>query len=149
MYSCKHDFGCACGRAWMYMTARACVRSYVCMYVCKYVCMYVNIRVMWVYACVCEGVGVLVKVFKKQKQYVSEFQLKFKESGFCLLFGVGWGWRCPQKKKNKNNTNNAVVEWSERLAVVRRFESHSGQKTGKLSLSTQQRMGTWLISGTV
>ena len=31
MYSCKHDFGRACGQAWMYMTARACMRSYVCM----------------------------------------------------------------------------------------------------------------------
>ena len=48
-----------------------------------------------------------------------------------------------------NNTNNAVVEWLEHLAVVRRFESRSGQKTGKLSLSTQQRMGTWLTSGKV
>ena len=31
----------------------------------------------------------------------------------------------------------------------RRFESRSGQKTGTLSLSTQQRMGTWLTSGKV
>ena len=54
---------------------------------------------MWVYACVWGGV--LVKVFEKQKQYVSKFQLKFKESGFCLVFGVGWGWRCSQKKKKK------------------------------------------------
>ena len=30
-----------------------------------------------------------------------------------------------------------------------RFESRSGQKTGKLSLSTQQRMGTWSTSGKV
>ena len=30
-----------------------------------------------------------------------------------------------------------------------RFESRLGQKTGKLTLSTQQRMGTWLTSGKV
>ena len=70
------------------------------MYVSMYVCIYVCISDVGV--CVCMGgVGVLVKVFKKQKQYISEFQLKFKESGFCLVFGVGWGWRCPQKKKKK------------------------------------------------
>ena len=34
-------------------------------------------------------------------------------------------------------------------AEGRRFESRSGQKTKKLSLSTQQRMGTWLTSGKV
>ena len=45
MYSCKHEVGRACGRAWMYMTACACVRSYVCMYVC----IYVSIRVMCVW----------------------------------------------------------------------------------------------------
>ena len=37
---CKHEGGRACGRAcelaWMYMIARACVRSYVCMYVSMY-----------------------------------------------------------------------------------------------------------------
>ena len=78
----------------MYMTARACVRSYVCMYICKYQ--------SDVGVCVCMGgVGVLVKVFKKQKQYVSEFQLKFKESGFCLVLCVGWGWWCPQQNKKK------------------------------------------------
>ena len=42
---CKHEGGRACGRAWIYMTARACVRSYVCMFVCKYVCMYVYMYV--------------------------------------------------------------------------------------------------------
>ena len=31
----------------------------------------------------------------------------------------------------------------------RRFESRLGQKTGKLSLSTQQQMGIWLTSGKV
>ena len=34
-------------------------------------------------------------------------------------------------------------------AEDRRFESRSGQKTGKLSLSTQQWIGTWLTSGKV
>ena len=46
----------------------------------------------------------------------------------------------------------AVVELLECLAVVRegrRFESRSGQKAGKLSLFTQQQMGTWLSSGRV
>ena len=57
------------------------------MYVCKYP------SDVGVCVCICiggGGVGVLVKVFKK----------KTTESGFCLVFGVGWGWRCPQKKKN-------------------------------------------------
>ena len=50
---------------------RTCMHTFLCMYVRMYVCMYVNIRVMWVYACVWGGgVGVLVKVFKKQKQKV-------------------------------------------------------------------------------
>ena len=45
---CKHEGGRACVRAWMYMIARACVRSYVRMYISMYVC----IKIMWVYACV-------------------------------------------------------------------------------------------------
>ena len=51
------------------------------MYICTY-------QIDVVYACVMGVVGVLVKVFKKQ------CQLKFKENGFCLVFGVG-------KKQNK------------------------------------------------
>ena len=34
-------------------------------------------------------------------------------------------------------------------AEGRRSKSHSGQKTGKLSLSDQQRTGNWLTSGKV
>ena len=50
------------------------------------------------------------------------------------------------------NTTGAMVEWVRALACDaegRRFESRSGQKAGKLSLSTQLQMGTWLPSGKV
>ena len=41
----------------MYMTARACVRSYVCMYVSMYVCMYIYMYQSDVGVCVCMGGG--------------------------------------------------------------------------------------------
>ena len=45
----------------------------------------------------------LVKVFKKKTT---------TESGFCLVFGVGWGWRCPQKKQKKKQKKTAhLVSW--------------------------------------
>ena len=43
-----------------------------------------------------------------------------------------------------------MVEWLKCLTVVRKVaSSSSGQKTGKLSVFTQQRMGTWFTSGKV
>ena len=55
------------------------------------------------------GVGVLVKVFKK----------KTTESGFCLVFGVGWGWRCPQKKKkNKAKKRREQKKKEEDLSII-------------------------------
>ena len=111
---------------------RTCMRTFLCMYICKYQ--------SDVGVCVCMGgVGVLVKVFKKQKQYVSEFQLKFKEGGFCLAFGVGWGWRCPQKKKKKKKKKNVCVAlwlllvWSY-LAPCSRVAEPQHDKTNKMSV---------------
>ena len=59
---------------------------------------------------------------------------KFKENGFCLVFGVGWGWRCPQKKKKKkkkknveylnNFANNSSYIMSDKLTRARILSSN-------------------------
>ena len=58
---------------------------------------------------------------------------------FCVDFnGPSWYW-----------CGGQVVRALDYGAEGRRFESHLSWKTGQLSLSTQQWMGTWLTSGKV
>ena len=59
---------------------------------------------------------------------------------------------CKKKKKKRERQRLSlniafVVVISTELSIT--HYSRSGQKTGKLSLSTQQRMGSWLTSGKV
>ena len=93
---------CVCVRAYLRAFVHACVYIYVCVCACVYVClcMYVGVRAhvcVCAHTCmqVCARSYVCVCVLCVRAQF--ELHLKLKESIFCLVFGLGWRWRCPQK----------------------------------------------------